>query len=76
MDTYGKAMRSYRAKPWTGPALLIRCAERENEPSGWDRILPDLRTVVVPGDHQSIITAMGVEPVVEAIQNALDELAL
>ncbi|MGV9012060.1 MAG: amino acid adenylation domain-containing protein [Flavobacteriales bacterium] len=76
MDTYGKAMRSYRAGPWTGPALLIRCAERELEPTGWDRILPDLRTVVVPGDHQSIITAMGIEPVVEAIQQAMSELAL
>lgn len=76
MDTYGKAMRSYRAGPWTGPALLIRCAERALEPTGWDRILPNLRTVVVPGDHQSIITAMGIEPVVEAIQQAMSELAL
>ena len=76
MDTYGQAMRKYRTGPWPGHTLLVRSAAREKETRGWNRVLPDLRTVVVPGDHRSIITASGIPPVVEAIQARMAELSL
>jgi thioesterase domain-containing protein len=76
MDTYGDAMDLYRPMPWNGPALLVRSAAREPEPTGWEGVLTDLRTVVVPGDHRSIITAKGVRPIADIINAKLKELRL
>lgn len=76
MDIYGAAMRDHLPKPWAGPALLVRSTGRSARPHGWDDILTNLRTVVVPGDHKSIITAAGLAPIVKAITEEMGRLAI
>ncbi|HMC96236.1 MAG TPA: hypothetical protein VKG92_01145, partial [Flavobacteriales bacterium] len=70
-DTYSRAMRHFTARPWHGPLLLIRSAEGGHEGRGWEAYSSDLRTVVVPGDHLSIVGAKDVGPVARAIADAL-----
>jgi hypothetical protein len=65
LDVYNAAMRQWRPRPWEGASLLVRSEARAKVPHGWGVLLPRLRTVTVPGDHRSIITAEGLVPVVE-----------
>lgn len=76
MDTYSKARRHYAPKPWRDPVLLIRSQAEEGRPSGWGNICPQLRTVVVPGDHLSIVRSGRVEAVAQHIAEALRGLEM
>lgn len=76
MDVYGKAMHQYRPGPWRGRTLLIRSEARNARPHQWDTICTDLHTVVVPGDHRSIISGHAMEQVMEVMRKEMDELGL
>ncbi|HRH38440.1 MAG TPA: hypothetical protein PK760_08850, partial [Flavobacteriales bacterium] len=68
------AYAAHTVQPWKGPVLLIRSAAEAIGHSGWEGTLFQLKEVVVPGDHRTIIHSGAVEAVAEHIALALTEL--
>lgn len=68
MDTYTRAYRKYRSPGWSGPTFLVRSEHEAHRVSGWDRVCSDLTTIILPGDHLSIVKPGQIEPVAEQIR--------
>jgi amino acid adenylation domain-containing protein len=71
MDTYTRAFRQYRSPGWDGRMLLIRSQYETREVSGWDGHCPNIKTVIVPGDHITIVKPGQIGLVADHIREAL-----
>lgn len=72
MDTYTRAFRQYRSPGWDGPVLLIRSEYETRAISGWDGHCTNMTTVIVPGDHLSIVKSGQIGLVAQHIMRALE----
>lgn len=75
MDTYTRAFRDYRSPGWDGQLLLIRSQYETREVSGWDGHCAQMSTVVVPGDHLTIVKSGRINAVAQHIEMALQQVA-
>ena len=71
IDTYDKAIRAYRPKPYSGPITVFRATSTTGpQDMGWGRLAAGpLEVVDVPGDHYDLIK----EPHVQVLATALQE---
>jgi len=57
---YRRICRGYLVKPYAGTAVLILAGQSptvtEGLAAGWKGFMPSLETVIVPGDHQTMVT--------------------
>ncbi|MBL7952913.1 MAG: alpha/beta fold hydrolase [Flavobacteriales bacterium] len=72
MDTYTRAFKHYRSPGWDGRVLLIRSQFETHDVSGWDGHCPDMTTVIVPGDHLTIVKPGQIGAVAQHIQKELE----
>lgn len=70
MDTYTRAFRRYRSPGWSGPVLLVRSKFETHDVSGWDGHCPNMTTVIVPGDHLTIVKPGQIGLVADHIREA------
>lgn len=71
MDTYSRAFRRYRSPGWDGRVLLVRSEFETHDISGWDGHCANMNTVIVPGDHLTIVKPGRIGLVAEQIRREL-----
>lgn len=64
-----EAARAFRPGPYDGPLDLFEAAERPTAAGSWRDLAR--RSMVLPGDHFSLLTPPGVEKLSAALQNLL-----
>jgi acyl transferase domain-containing protein/thioesterase domain-containing protein/acyl carrier protein len=79
-DNFGQAAARYRPQPWQGKAILFRA---ENVPYiyggggpyyGWDSvIMGGLKTVMIPGNHDTLLLGANAKVLMGPLNAALDE---
>jgi acyl transferase domain-containing protein/thioesterase domain-containing protein/acyl carrier protein len=82
-ESFGRASGRYRPQPWQGNAILFRA---ENVPFvfsgggpcyGWDSVvLGGLKTVMIPGDHDTLLLGANAKVLMGPLNAALDEANL
>lgn len=63
MYARGRALVSWKARPYAGPVTLFASRDRQDGPLdlGWPAVATDLRIVVIPGDHLVMLDSPNVE---------------
>ncbi|MCB1058204.1 MAG: hypothetical protein KDD11_22120, partial [Acidobacteria bacterium] len=61
----------YRPEATTGPALLLRAGSGTVDAAGWRRLLPQVVTVDLPGDHYSLVVGAGAAELARHLSAAL-----
>lgn len=82
-ESFGRASRRYRPKPWQGKAILFRA---ESVPFvfggggpyyGWDSfVLGGLKTVMIPGNHDTLLLGANAKVLMGPLNAALDQANL
>jgi amino acid adenylation domain-containing protein len=61
-ETYSRIVRSYTPSPYSGPVVAMVARDGHHRASvsdrtlGWRRVAPQVRRVVIPGDHMTCVT--------------------
>jgi amino acid adenylation domain-containing protein len=66
---HAEAARAFRPSPYDGPLDLIEAAERPAAAGSWRDLAR--RTVVLPGDHFSLLVPPGVDALAAAVREAM-----
>lgn len=71
----GRALLSWKARPYPGPVTLFASRDRQDGPLdlGWPAVAPNLCVVPIPGDHLVMLDSPNVEVLAAEFMKAVEE---